>query len=189
MSGSPLALSALEQAAAVRGGQLSARELVEASLEAIERGDGELNAFVTLCGERALAEADRVRAGDERPLAGIPIAIKDLGALTEGVRTTMGSWALEDWVPPRDSAIVRRLRQAGAIVVGKTRPPELGILPVTEPARFGPTRNPWDRTRTPGGSSGGSAAAVAAGLVGLAHGGDGGGSLRIPGSCCGLVGL
>ena len=119
----------------------------------------------------------------------MPIAIKDLVALTEGVRTTMGMSAMEDWVPPMDSALVRRLRGAGAIMVGKTNTPELGILPVTEPHRFGPTRNPWDTSRTPGGSSGGSAAAVASGMVPVAHANDGGGSIRIPASCCGLVGL
>ena len=105
---------------------------------------------MTLCEERALAEADAVQAGDERPLAGVPIAIKDLVALTEGVRTTMGMEAMEDWVPSTDSALVRRLRAAGAIIVGKTNTPEMGILPVTEPERFGPTRNPWDTSRTPG---------------------------------------
>ena len=99
---------------------------------------------MTLCDERALAEADAIQAGDDRPLAGVPIAIKDLVALTEGVRTTMGMNAMEEWVPSVDSALVRRLREAGAIVVGKTNTPEMGILPVTEPQRFGPARNPWD---------------------------------------------
>ena len=178
-----------ELAASVREGDVSARELVETSLEAIDRLNGELNAFVTLCDERALAEADAVRPGDPRPLAGVPIAIKDLVQMTEGVRTTMGMECMEDWVPPMDSALVRRLRDAGAIVVGKTNTPELGILPVTEPRRFGATRNPWDTSRTPGGSSGGSAAAVASGMVPVAHANDGGGSIRVPASCCGLVGL
>jgi amidase len=178
-----------ELAAAVRAGDLSARELVEASYESIDRLNGELNAFIRICEDRALAEADAVSAGDERPLAGVPIAIKDLIQLTEGVSTTMGMAAMDDWVPPMDSALVRRLRAAGAIVVGKTNTPELGILPVTEPERFGPTRNPWDTSRTPGGSSGGSAAAVASGMVPIAHANDGGGSIRIPAACCGLVGL
>jgi len=178
-----------ELAAMVRSGEVSARELVEACYEAISRLNGDLNAFVTLCEERALAEADRVPAGDERPLAGVPIAIKDLVAVTEGVRTTFGSAAMEDWVPDHDSALVRRLREAGAIIVGKTNLPEFGILPVSEPDLFGPCRNPWDTSRTVGGSSGGSACAVASGMVPIAHANDGGGSIRIPASCCGLVGL
>jgi amidase len=180
---------ATDLAEAIRSKEVSSRELVEAAYEAIGRLNGDLNAFVTLCEERALAEADRIEASDDRPLAGVPIAIKDLGPLTEGVRTSFGMKMLGDWVPDHDSAIVRRLRGAGAIVVGKTNTPELGLLPVTEPERFGPARNPWDRSRTPGGSSGGSACAVAAGMVPLAHGNDGGGSIRIPASCCGLVGL
>jgi amidase len=180
---------AVELAGMVRGGEVSSRELVEAAYEAIERRNGELNAFVTLCEERALDEADAVQPGDDRPLAGVPIAVKDLVALTEGIRTAMGMRAMGDWVPDVDSALVRRLRSAGAIIVGKTNTPELGILPVTEPDRFGPARNPWDPSRTTGGSSGGSAAAVASGMVPIAHANDGGGSIRIPASCCGLVGL
>src|SRR4051812_15379133 len=109
--------------------------------------------------------------------------------MTAGIRTSQGMEAMGDWVPEVDSATVRKLRAAGAIIVGKTNTPELGILPVTEPDRFGPARNPWDASRTPGGSSGGSGAAVASGMVSLAHGNDGGGSIRIPASCCGLVGL
>ncbi len=178
-----------ELAASVREGDVSARELVETSLQAIDRLNGELNAFVTLCEDRALAEADAIEPGDSRPLAGIPIAIKDLVALTKGVRTTMGMNAMEEWVPSADSALVRRLREAGAIIVGKTNTPEMGILPVTEPQRFGPAHNPWDTSRTTGGSSGGSAAAVTSGMVPVAHANDGGGSIRIPASCCGLVGL
>ena len=182
-------MTALEQAAAVHAGEISARELVEASLSEIERLNPEINAFVTLISERALAEADGVKPGDDRPLAGVPIGIKDLGTVTEGIRTTFGSEATGDWVPQLDSEPVRRLRAAGAIVLGKTNTPEFGILPVTEPRRFGATRNPYDPSRTSGGSSGGSAAAVAAGMVALASGSDGGGSIRIPASCCGLVGL
>jgi amidase len=181
--------SAIEQAELVRSGELSPRELVESSLAAIDRMNGELNAVVTRCDERALSEADAISAGDDRPLAGVPLLVKDLAAITEGVRTTMGMRAMGDWLPSEDSATVRRLRGAGAIVVGKTNLPEMGILPVSEPLRFGPARNPWDTSRTPGGSSGGSAAGVAAGMVAIAHGNDGGGSIRIPASCCGLVGL
>src|SRR5947207_435337 len=180
---------ATEQAELVRSGEVTSRELVEESLRAIEALNDELNAFVTTTAERALSEADNIQAGDERPLAGVPIAIKDLTAWTAGIRTTMGMAAMGDWVPPQDSATVRKLRAAGAIVVGKTNTPELGIPPVTEPDRFGPSRNPYDTSRTPGGSSGGSGAAVASGMVSLAHGNDGGGSIRIPASCCGLVGL
>jgi amidase len=180
---------ATEQAELVRAGEVTSRELVEESLRVIEALNGELNAFVTLAADRALAEADAIGPGDDRPLAGVPIAIKDLIAWTEGIRTTNGMAAMGDFVPPQDSATVRKLRGAGGIVVGKTNTPELGIPPVTEPHRFGPSRNPYDTSRTPGGSSGGSGAAVASGMVSLAHGNDGGGSIRIPGSCCGLVGL
>jgi amidase len=180
--------SALAQAASVRAGQVSAVELVEASLAEIERR-GELNAFVTLCGERALAEAARIEPGDPRPLCGVPIGIKDLLAPTEGVLTTHGSSAFGDWVPEQDAPHVARLRAAGAIIVGKTNTPELGLRPVTESLRHGPARNPRDTRLSPGGSSGGSAAAVAAGLVALCDGSDFGGSIRIPAACCGVVGL
>ena len=182
-------LSAAEQAALVREGRATARELVEDCLGAIERTDPEINAFVLTCPERALKEADAIKRGDERPMAGVPIAIKDLIVLTEGLRTTNGSNAMGDFTPDVDSAPVRKLREAGAIVVGKTNTPEFGMRPVTEPARFGATRNPWDTDRIPGGSSGGSAAAVAAAMLALAHGSDAGGSIRIPASCCGTVGL
>jgi len=184
-----LHLCAVEQAALVRTGEASARELVEASLAAIERLDPRLNAFVSLCPERALAEAAAVKPGDARPLCGVPVGIKDLLSATEGLPTTEGSAAFGDWVADHDSVHVRRLREAGAIVVGKTNTPELGLRPVTENARYGPTRNPWDPELSPGGSSGGSAAAVASGMVSLCDGSDLGGSIRIPASCCGLVGL
>jgi amidase len=184
-----LQLPATDQAALVCSGEVSARELVEAALAAIERLNPHLNAFVALCPERALAEAEAVRAGDERPLCGVPVGIKDLLSATEGLPTSEGSAAFGDWVADHDSVHVRRLREAGAIVVGKTNTPELGLRPVTENARFGPTRNPWDPELSPGGSSGGSAAAVASGMIGLADGSDLGGSIRIPASCCGLVGL
>jgi amidase len=148
-----------------------------------------LNAFVTVCGARALAEAETVRAGDPRPLCGVPVGIKDLLSATEGVPTTEGSLGFPDWVATHDSAHVRRLREAGAIIVGKTNTPELGLRPVTENRRFGATRNPWNTELSAGGSSGGSASAVASGMVALADGSDLGGSIRIPAACCGLVGL
>jgi amidase len=180
---------ALEQAALVRSGEVSARKLVEASLAAIERGNPELNAFVHVCAERALAEADAILPGDPRPLCGVPIGIKDLFSATEGLPTTHGSRAFGDWIADHDTAHVRRLREAGAIVVGKTNTPELGLRPVTENERFGITRNPRRPDLSAGGSSGGSAAAVGGGLVSLADGSDLGGSIRIPAACCGVVGL
>jgi amidase len=177
-----------ELAAMIRGGNLSSRELVEASLELIEALQPELNAFVHVDAEGALAAAEAVGAGDERPFAGVPIAVKDT-AQVAGMPYRLGSDVFGDFVAPVDAFVVRRLREAGFVIVGKTNLPEFGILPVTEPRRFGPTRNPWDTGRTPGGSSGGAAAATAAGMVPLAHGSDGGGSIRIPAACCGLVGL
>jgi amidase len=181
--------SAVEQAALVRSGEVSARELVEASLAAIERANSELVAFVHVCAERALAEADAIRPGDSRSLCGVPFGVKDFLSATEGLPTTEGSRAFGDWIADHDTAHVRRLREAGAIVVGKTNAPELGLRPVTENLRFGATRNPQRPDLSAGGSSGGSAAAVASGMVALADGSDLGGSIRIPASCCGLVGL
>ncbi|MGH2780771.1 MAG: amidase [Thermoleophilaceae bacterium] len=172
----------------VRAGEVSARELTELSLERIDALDGELNAFVHLDPDGALAAADGIDAADGRPFAGVPIAIKDTAPVA-GMPYRMGSDLFGDFVPGHDAFVVRRLRGAGFVIVGKTNLPEYGILPVTEPRRFGPTRNPWDIARTPGGSSGGAAAAVASGMVPLAHGSDGGGSIRIPAACCGLVGL
>jgi amidase len=183
-----LSRPATELARLVKAGEVTARELTEASFERIEALDPELNAFVHLDPDGALAAADTIGASDERPFAGVPIAIKDTAAVA-GMPYRLGSDMFGDFVPPQDAFVVRRLRDAGFVLVGKTNLPEFGILPVTEPRRFGPTRNPWDPQRTPGGSSGGAAAAVAAGMVPLAHGSDGGGSIRIPAACCGLVGL
>jgi amidase len=183
-----LSRTATELARLVKAGEVTPRELTEASFERIEALDPELNAFVHLDPDGALAAADAIEAADERPFAGVPIAIKDTAAVA-GMPYRLGSDMFGDFVPPQDAFVVRRLRDAGFVLVGKTNLPEFGILPVTEPRRFGPTRNPWDPERTPGGSSGGAAAAVAAGMVPLAHGSDGGGSIRIPAACCGLVGL
>jgi amidase len=180
--------SAGELAQLIRAGEISSRELTETAFARIEAVDGEINAFVHLDREGALAAADAVAAGDERPFAGVPIAVKDTAPVA-GMPFTLGSEAFDGFVPGHDAFVVRRLRAAGFVIVGKTNLPEFGILPVTEPRRFGPTRNPWDLERTPGGSSGGAAAAVASGMVPLAHGSDGGGSIRIPAACCGLVGL
>jgi amidase len=184
-----LSKPATAQAALVRAGQVSATELVEASLDAIADLNEKLNAFVLVNAEEARAQAAQIKSGDQRPLCGVPIAVKDLLALTRGMRTTMGSKAMGEFVPDFDTVIVERLKAAGCVIVGKTNTPEFGILPVTEPDRFGPSRNPWDMSRTPGGSSGGSAAAVSSRMVALAHANDGGGSIRIPAACCGLVGL
>jgi amidase len=179
---------ASELAALVRAGEITARELVSASLERIEALDGQINAFTHVDADGALAAAAAIGPGDERPFAGVPIAIKD-NQPVEGMPLTFCADLFGDLVAPFDAAFVGRLRAAGFVIVGKTALPEYGILPSTESRRFGPTRNPWDLSRTPGGSSGGAAAAVAAGMVPLAHGNDGGGSIRIPAACCGLVGL
>ena len=180
--------SAIELASLIRAGHVSAREVVEASLRRIELLEPQLNAFTHVAADTALAEADGIAAGDDRPFAGVPIAIKDNRPVA-GMPITMGSDLFGGRVAGHDSFVVRRLRAAGFVIVGKTTLPEMGILPTTESRRLGPTRNPWALDRTPGGSSGGSAAAVAAGMVPVAHGNDGGGSIRIPAACCGLVGL
>ncbi|MBX5469157.1 MAG: amidase [Thermoleophilaceae bacterium] len=182
---------AARQLELLRAGEVSCRELVEAHLSRIERLDPRLNAFRVVFAERALAEAEqaqaRLRAGDERPLLGIPVALKD-NVDVAGEITAHGSGAAR--VPAgADSEAVRRLRAAGAILIGKTHMPELAIWPICESINWGASRNPWAPDRTTGGSSGGSGAAVAAGLAPLALGTDGGGSIRIPSACCGVFGL
>src|SRR3954469_1263538 len=179
---------ALELAALVRGGEIAARELVETSLRRIDALNPGLNAFVDVFHDEALAAAAAVHPGDERPFAGVPIAVKNNRAI-EGRRLTYAADYMGEWNAPYDHNVVRRLRAAGFVVVGTTTLPEWGILPWTYTKRFGATRNPWDPARTSGGSSGGSATAVAAGMVPLAQANDGGGSTRIPAACCGLVGL
>jgi amidase len=179
------------QAELVRAGQVSSTELVELYLERIGRLEPELNAFRAVMAERALADARqadaRRGAGEVRPLLGVPMAVKDTEDVA-GERTAWGT-ALRGAPAQRDNALVARLRDAGAVIIGKTNLPELAIIGDTEGPAFGFTRNPWDLDRSPGGSSGGSAAAVAAGLCAAATGSDGAGSIRIPASCCGLVGL
>ncbi len=179
------------QAELIAAGEVSSRELVEVYLERIARLDTKLNAFRVVLAERVLMEADqadaRRAAGAERPLLGVPIAVKD-DIDVAGEMTAYGTNAT-DGRASADAEVVRRLREAGAVIVGKTNVPELTLWPFTETNTFGATRNPWDLQRAPGGSSGGSAAAVAAGLVGAALGSDGAGSIRIPAAWCGLFGL
>jgi amidase len=179
---------ATELATLIHTGQISAPELVTAAIERIEALQPTINAFTHIDAEGAIAAAEEISADDPRPFAGVPIAVKDTAPVA-GMPYTMGSDVFGDFVPGHDAFLVRRLRDAGFVIVGKTSMPEFGILPVSESRRFGPVRNPWDTDRTPGGSSGGAAAAVASGMLPLAHGSDGGGSIRIPASCCGLVGL
>ena len=182
-------LSAVEQARLVRDGEVSSFELVELYLERIARLDPELNAFVTVRTDAALADAQAAdKAARDAPFRGVPTAIKDLTA-TAGIRTTYSSRAFADYVPDFDMAVARRLRAAGFVVLGKTNTPEFGTTAFTESDLNGATRNPWNTERTPGGSSGGAAAALAAGLLPVAHGTDGGGSIRIPASCCGVFGF
>jgi amidase len=182
---------AARQAEMIRRGEVASRELVELYLDRIERLDPELNAFRVVMAGRALADArqadGRRGAGDDRPLLGVPVAVKD----TEDVAGETTGWgtAAHGGRAERDNDLVSRLRAAGAVILGKTNLPELAIMGSTEGPAFGVTRNPWNTDRTPGGSSGGSAAAVAAGLCAAATGSDGFGSIRIPASCCGLVGL
>ena len=180
-------LDATALAELVRRQEVTPLELVDAAVARIEQANPSLGAVITPMYD--LARKAAVGPRGDGPFAGVPFLLKDLIATYGGVRLSEGSRLLGDYVPPHDSELVRRYKQAGLIVVGKTNTPEFGILPTTEPVRFGPTRNPWDRTRTTGGSSGGSAAAVAAGMVPMAHASDGGGSIRIPASCCGLFGL
>jgi amidase len=179
---------AIQLADLIRRGELSSLELTEACLRAIEALEPAINAFTFVADEQALAVAGTIGRDDPRPFAGVPLAVKDNRPVA-GMPLTMGSDLWRDVRPPSDSFLVRRLREAGFVLVGKTALPENGILPTTESRRNGPTRNPWALDRTPGGSSGGAAAAVAAGMVPIAHGNDGGGSIRIPAACCGLVGL
>ncbi len=171
----------------VRRREVTPAELLEAAIARLEAVNPRINAVVTKLYERARAEAAGVLP--DGPFTGVPFLTKDLLAMIAGVRHTAGTAFQKDWVAPIDTELVRRLRRAGLVVFGVTNTPEFGILPTTEPALHGPSRNPWDPGRTTGGSSGGSAAAVAAGVVPMAHGNDGGGSIRIPAACCGLFGL
>ena len=186
-------LSATDLAAAIRARRVSPVEAVRAALDRIHRTQPDLNAFITIADGSAMAQARAaeqaiVSGAETGPLHGVPIAVKDL-VPTEGLRTTWGSLIFKDHIPDADATVVARLKQAGAIVVGKTTTPEFGQQCLTESPLFGRTRNAWSAARTSGGSSGGSAVAVAAGLVPLAVATDGGGSTRIPAACNGVVGF
>jgi amidase len=174
-------------AALVREGEVQPAELVEEAIGRIEQVNPQINAVIEKIYDRARkAVAEGLPEG---PYRGVPFLIKDILGDYAGVPSRRSSRFLNDFVPERDSEIVRRHKAAGMVILGKTNAPELGLLPVTEPELFGPTNTPWDLTRTSGGSSGGSAAAVAARVVPVAHGNDGGGSIRVPASCCGVFGL
>jgi len=180
-------LDATAQAGLVRRREVKAIELVDAAIGRIERLNPTINAVVTPMYEQARAAA----SGElpEGPFTGVPFLLKDIFASYAGVPLTSGSAFLRGYVPDHDCELVTRQKRAGFVILGKTNTPEFGLVPTTEPRLFGASRNPWDTSRTTGGSSGGSAAAVAAGMVAVAHGNDGGGSIRIPASCCGLFGL
>jgi amidase len=180
-------LDALSQAELVKRRQVKPIELVEASIRRIEKVNPALNAVILPLFEEARKAAKG--ALPEGPFTGVPILLKDLLSPLAGVPMTCGSAFLKDFIPDHDSEVVARIKKAGFVIVGKTNTPEFGIPPTTEPKFLGATRNPWNLERTPGGSSGGAGAAVAAGLVPLAGGSDGGGSIRIPAACCGVFGL
>ena len=180
-------LDAIGQAELVRKKEIKPLELVDGAIQRIERLNSALNAVVTPMYEYARKQASAAVA--EGLLGGVPFLLKDFLAEFAGVRFTEGTAFLRDYIPTEDSELVKRYKKAGLIIVGKTNAPELAFGVTTEPLLFGPTHNPWDTGRTAGGSSGGSASAVAARIVPMAHGNDAGGSIRIPASCCGVFGL
>ena len=186
-------VSAVELAKSIREKNVSSLEATENFFQLIDQLDSKLNSYLTLCRDQALADARAADAAVQQgaelgPLHGVPISIKDLET-TKGVVTTMGSAIFKDQVPDMDSIVVERVKASGAIILGKTNTPEFGQSGTTENKLGEPCRNPWNTERTPGGSSGGAAAALAAGLCTLSMGTDGGGSVRIPASFTGLFGI
>jgi Asp-tRNA(Asn)/Glu-tRNA(Gln) amidotransferase A subunit family amidase len=188
-----LSHDAIGLAELVKTREVSARELLDTAIARAEAVNPAINAIVLKDYDAARRRAQRNGDGTDGlapgPLAGVPFLVKDLGAAVAGLPMTLGSRHYRHYVPPADAPVIARIRDAGLNIFAKTSTPELGQMPYTEPELFGPCRNPWSLDHTPGGSSGGAAASVAAGIVPLAHASDGGGSIRIPASCCGLFGL
>lgn len=182
-----LYLDATAQSELIRRKEIKSIELLEASIEKIEELNPELNLVIT----KLFDEAKRAAMGKlpDGSFTGVPFLMKDIGALLAGTPMAMGNMLLKNFIPDHDSELTKRFKNAGLIIIGKTNTPEFGLMPTTEPRLFGPSRNPWNVNKTTGGSSGASAAAVASGIVPMAHANDGGGSIRIPASCCGVFGL
>ena len=182
----------VELSAAMQKGSFSSEELTQACLQRVSRHDAELNSFVTVTAEQALAAArvadERIKAGNAGPLTGIPFAHKDIFC-TRGVKTSCGSRMLDNFIAPYDATVTHKLLEAGAVIIGKTNMDEFAMGSSNETSFYGPVKNPWDETTVPGGSSGGSAAAVAARLVPASTGTDTGGSIRQPAALCGITGL
>ena len=182
-----LHLDGLGQAELIKKGDISPLELTELSITAIEKLNPQLNAVITPMYDlaRKVAQSEL----PDGPFRGVPMILKDLMAMYKGVRTTSGSKLFMGYIADHDSELTTRFKNSGAVIIGRANLPEFGLLPTTEPLSFGPTHNPWNPAHTPGGSSGGSAAAVASRMVAIAHANDGGGSIRIPAACCGLFGI
>ena len=190
LRGEFLSRDGLGLAQLIRDSDVKPSEVVATAIEIVEDLDGDINALTNRCFDEAINLARSLDdAPKEKPFQGVPFLLKDLGALCKGLRTSFGSRYLSGFVSPIDDRLVESFKSAGFVILGNTNTPEFGLACTTEPKNSGPTRNPWDLSRTSGGSSGGAAAAVSSGMVPIAHANDGGGSIRIPAACCGLVGL